>query len=51
MTEAETKFCDDIETVSGQLADWARRMIKDFGWSVSDCKIHLRNAAEKTGRE
>lgn len=51
LTQAERKFYDDLKEVSGVLGDWARRMICEWGWSVEDCKLHLRNAAAVAERQ
>lgn len=50
MTEAEKAFCNKLETVSGVLADWARAMIKNYSWSIEDCRTHLTNAAKAAGK-
>ena len=37
------RFISELESVSGSLAVWAQERLHKDGWSVEDCKTHLRN--------
>lgn len=38
------RFISKLEAVSGSLAVWAQERLHNDGWSIEDCKMHLRNA-------
>lgn len=48
--EDQRNFREELSKVSVSLSVWAMEKFQD-GWSISDVKLHLRNAAKKCGRD